>query len=152
MFRISKPPALEMPASRAKALFLALSTAFYTRCSSQSRQNQQILRVSDLMLQADEFRKPTDFITYRQKKLLGYWNNSTARSLWEAGAGFYSSPPRPDRLRGQPSPLSNGYRVQSSRSLKFITRLHLVPRLRLRGATRLHGVELWHRGYFTFYL
>jgi hypothetical protein len=48
---------------------------------------------------------------------------------WE----FFSSPPRPERLWGPPSLLSNGYQVlfpwgYSGRVVKLTTHLHLVPR------------------------
>jgi hypothetical protein len=52
---------------------------------------------------------------------------------------FFSSPPRPDRLWGPLSILSNGYQRlfpwgKSGRGVKLTIHLHLVPRLRVRGA------------------
>jgi len=58
----------------------------------------------------------------------------------------------PYRILGPPSLLSSGYRglfswVQSGRGVKLTTHVHLVPRLRIRGARpplplRLHVVVL----------
>jgi hypothetical protein len=55
------------------------------------------------------------------------------------GLGFFFPPPRPDRLWGPPSLLSNGYQGffpwrQSGWGGKLTNHLHLVPRSRLRGA------------------
>jgi hypothetical protein len=52
---------------------------------------------------------------------------------------FFSSPPRSDRLWCPPNLLSNGYRwgsfpELSGRGVKMATHLHLVQRLRMRGA------------------
>jgi hypothetical protein len=68
---------------------------------------------------------------------------------------FFSLPPRPDRLWHPPSLLSNGYQTllsrvkrQRDRGVKLTTHLHLVPKLRMRGAIpllhplRLHCMEL----------
>jgi hypothetical protein len=41
------------------------------------------------------------------------------------GSRIFSSP---DRLWGQPSLLSNGYRCQSGRGVKLTTHLQIVPR------------------------
>jgi hypothetical protein len=53
---------------------------------------------------------------------------------------IFSSPPRPDRLWGPPSLSTNGYHGlllwgQSGQGMKLTTHLHLVSRLRIRGAT-----------------
>jgi len=50
-------------------------------------------------------------------------------------------------ISSPPSLLSNGYRgifhwEQSGRGVKLPTHLHLVPRSRMRGGIRLHGVVL----------
>ena len=60
---------------------------------------------------------------------------------------FFSSPKRPDRLWHSPSLLFNRYlvfsREKNGRGMKLTTHLHLVPRLRMSGATPLlpHGVD-----------
>jgi hypothetical protein len=70
-------------------------------------------------------------------KWLGYELETGVQVLAEAVKGIISSPPRPDRLWGPPSLLSNGYRKLfrrrwSSWGVKLTTHLHLAPRLRMR--------------------
>jgi len=55
------------------------------------------------------------------------------------GIGFFSLPPRPDRLWGPPNLLSNGYwgllsQTENGRDVKLILHLHLMPTLKTRGA------------------
>jgi hypothetical protein len=55
------------------------------------------------------------------------------------GQGFLHSPPRPDRLWGPLSLLSNGYLgilswEKSGRDLMLTTHVRLVPKLRMRGS------------------
>jgi hypothetical protein len=81
-----------------------------------------------------------------------------SRWEWE----FFSLPPRPERLWGPPSLLSNGYQGlcpwgQSGRGVKLTTHLHLVPRLRMRGAVPPLFLYVFmvcclvkHRDKFTF--
>jgi hypothetical protein len=67
---------------------------------------------------------------------------------------FSSSPPRPDRLWGPANLVSDWYRGQSGLDVKLTTHLHLVPRLRLRGAvpSLLLCDFVKHRDNFTFTL
>jgi hypothetical protein len=79
---------------------------------------------------------------------------------WE----FFSSPLRPDRLRGPPNLLCNGYQglfplEQSGRGVKLTTHLHLVARSIMRGAIpplpqyafmAWYSVKKKHRDNFTF--
>jgi hypothetical protein len=79
---------------------------------------------------------------------------------WE----FFFSPPRPQRLWGPPSLLSNEYQSLfpwrwSVRGVKLTTHLHLVPRSRMSGAVPAppntppwRGAQLRHRDNFTFTL
>jgi hypothetical protein len=50
------------------------------------------------------------------------------------GTDFLSSLLRPDRLWGPPSLLYSGYRLLFPWGVKLTTYLHVVPRLRMRGA------------------
>jgi len=46
----------------------------------------------------------------------------------------FSLSPRPERLWGSPTPLSNEYRGQRGRGMRLTTHPQLQPRLRMRGA------------------
>jgi hypothetical protein len=68
---------------------------------------------------------------------------------WTTGVRFPVGAPSPDRLWGPPSLLSNGYlgiflRDLGGRGVKLTTHLHLVPKLRIRGAIPpLHHTSSW---------
>jgi hypothetical protein len=94
------------------------------------------------------------------RRNFSYLNLRNDNYFWK----FFSSPPRPNRLWGPPSLLSNGYqgllpREQSGRGVKLTNHLHLVPRSRMHGAIPPFpntpswcGAQLKHRDNFTFYL
>jgi len=67
---------------------------------------------------------------------------------------FFSSPRRPDRLWGPPILLSSGLqglflRGANGRGVKLTTHLHLVPRLRMRGAWLGTGQLCLYLYFFT---
>jgi hypothetical protein len=72
--------------------------------------------------------------SYGAKPRAGWSGGSSPNRGWE----FISSTPRPHRLWGTPSLLSNGYQGlflwgQSGWGVKLTTHFHLVPRSRMRG-------------------
>jgi hypothetical protein len=75
-------------------------------CSAKPRNNGRS------NLQTDEGSLVTCFLIYMT---MSSWICNVIRELWVSSPGrdweFFSSPPRPDRLWGPPSLLSNGYQV-----------------------------------------
>jgi hypothetical protein len=96
------------------------------------------------------------------QRLATGWTTGRSWFDFRREMGIFSSLPCPDRLRGPPSLLSNGYRgllpwwEGSGGSVKPTTHLHLLPRSKnARDHTstlpiRLHGMELYAQDNFTF--